>query len=343
MTSQASTGNSETVPGLPETMRRFLETLGFGERPDRAFPLTGGVSSDIWFVEARGRKLCIKRALPALRVAAEWRAPVERNHFEYAWFQRVARILPNAVPPLLGHDEQAQMFAMAFLEPGENPLWKRQLLDGKVDPAFAGLVGETLAMIHGATARDPQTASCFSTNASFHAIRLEPYLEATGRAHADLQPQIATLVTQTASTKLTLVHGDISPKNILRGLKGPIYLDAECAWYGDPAFDLAFCLNHLLLKCLPVPLAAKRLASSFEMMVSAYRARINWEDPVQFEARCAALLPGLLLARVDGKSPAEYITTEKDRDYVRAVARPMIASRLPTLIDIRNRWLVRFQ
>jgi len=343
MTSPVPAENREANPGFPETMRRFMETLGFGAQPDRAFPLTGGVSSDIWFVEAKGRRLCIKRALPALRVAAEWRAPVERNHFEYAWFQRVARILPDAVPPLVGHDEQAQMFAMAYLEPEQNPLWKRHLLEGKVDPAFAGIVGEQLAAIHAATAHDPQTAADFATDASFHAIRLEPYLEATGRVHTDLRLQIEKLVATTAATKLALVHGDISPKNILIGPKGPIFLDAECAWYGDPAFDLAFCLNHLLLKCLPVAQRAEQLAQSFERMVAAYRARVTWEAPAEFERRCAALLPGLLLARVDGKSPAEYITEDKDRDIVRAVARPLIAHPVATLIQVRNRWLERFQ
>jgi aminoglycoside phosphotransferase (APT) family kinase protein len=334
---------SEAIPEFPEAMRQFMERLGFGTWPDRAYPLTGGVSSDIWFVEAKGRRLCIKRALPALRVAADWRAPVERNHFEYAWFQRVARILPDAVPPLVGHDEQAQMFAMAYLEPEQNPLWKRQLLDGKIDPAFAGHVGEALGAIHAATAHDRQTADEFATDANFHAIRLEPYLEATARVHTDLAAAIGRLVATTAATRLALVHGDISPKNILIGPKGPVFLDAECAWYGDPAFDLAFCLNHLLLKCLPVPQGAARLALSFERMVAAYRARIAWEDPAGFERRCAALLPGLLLARVDGKSPVEYIIEDKDRDYVRRIARPLIAAPVATLAEVGHRWLAGFR
>ncbi len=54
----------------------------------------------------------------------------------------------------------------------------------------------------------------------------------------------------TLAAKIALVHGDVSPKKVPAGPRGPVFLDAECAWYGDPAFDLAFCLNHLLLKCL---------------------------------------------------------------------------------------------
>ena len=42
-------------------------------------PLTGGVSSDIWRVDLAGGPICIKRALPKLKVAADWQAPVSRN------------------------------------------------------------------------------------------------------------------------------------------------------------------------------------------------------------------------------------------------------------------------
>ncbi len=98
---------------------------------------------------------------------------------------------------------------------------------------------------HGATT----SPRVFATDHIFFPIRLEPYLAATARIHADCAAQLQALIDVTPSTKLALVHGDVSPKNILCGPHGPVFLDAECAWYGDPAFDLAFCLNHTLLKC----------------------------------------------------------------------------------------------
>ena len=56
--------------------------------------LTGGVSSDIVRIRfADGRSLCAKRALPQLKVASDWRAPVERNHYEVAWLRRAAAIV----------------------------------------------------------------------------------------------------------------------------------------------------------------------------------------------------------------------------------------------------------
>src|SRR5262249_34665130 len=63
--------------------------------------LRGGVSSDIWLVHAGATAFCVKRALSQLRVAAEWRAPIERNTKEAAWIKAVAAFMPQAVPALL--------------------------------------------------------------------------------------------------------------------------------------------------------------------------------------------------------------------------------------------------
>jgi hypothetical protein len=73
-------------------------------------------------------------------------------------------------------------------------------------------------------------------------------------------------------------------------------------------------------------------------MANAYVARITWEEPDALEARAAHLLPGLFLARVDGKSPVEYITTEQDRDRVRRVARALLSQPAAALGDVRQAW-----
>ena len=104
------------------------------------------------------------------------------------------------------------------------------------------------------------------------------------------------------------------------GPEGPILLDSECAWWGDPAFDLAFCLNHLLIKSRVVAGAGEVLAATFDVMLLAYRPFINWEDPLALEGRVATLLPMLALARLDGKSPVEYLG-EADRASLRSDAR----------------------
>src|SRR5207302_2592956 len=120
-------------------------------------------------------------------------------------------------------------------------------------------------------------AVAFPTDAIFHAIRLEPYLLATAEARPEHAEALRRLARRTASTHRVLVHGDVSPKNILVGPAGPVLLDAECAWYGDPAFDLAFCVNHLVLKSLVVPERRVELRQSCQVLAREYLRRCDWE------------------------------------------------------------------
>jgi aminoglycoside phosphotransferase (APT) family kinase protein len=322
---------------LPDEVLAFLRRhrlVAAGESP-ACEALAGGVSSDIWRVDARGGPVVVKRALPRLRVAQVWEAPVERNRYERRWLQAANDIVPGAAPKVLAGDDEG-CFAMEYLP--DLPVWKAELRAGRAEPAFAADVGRKLAAIHDATARRADVAAAFATDASFHALRLEPYLLAAGRVHASLERQLRDLCERTARTRLALVHGDVSPKNILVGPQGAVFLDAECAWYGDPAFDLAFCLNHLLLKCLWVPQKKDAFLLCFDALADSYGQNIDWEDRSALEQRAASLLPGLLLARVDGKSPVEYLTLDTHRELVRSFARQFLLSPPANLSDIRNAW-----
>lgn len=305
-------------------MSRLLRGAGLEIGPCEE--LGGGVSSEIWKVG----NVCVKRALPRLRVAQVWEAPIERNRYERLWLEAAGAAAPGAAPRVLAWDDAAGVFAMEYVA---FPVWKELLRQGNADPAFAARVGGALAAIHASTAHRADMAGRFATDAIFHAIRLEPYLVHTGRMHPELRDRMAFLVDRTARTKVCLVHGDVSPKNILVGPRGPVFLDAECAWYGDPAFDLAFCLNHLLLKCLWVPRARAAFLECFDALSSTYLKSVSFEN---IEQRAASLLPALLLARVDGKSPVEYLTEEK-KLVVRTLARQLLPV-ASTLKQVREAW-----
>ena len=292
--------------------------------------------------EGASASLCIKRALPTLKVAALWQAPVERNRYEVEWMRVAADIVPGAVPAILGEDPEGGCFAMSWFAPETHPVWKAELAAGAISSPFAAKVGDVLGRIHAATADRDDVAARFATDDIFFAIRLEPYLVATALAHPDLAPELHRLVETTRRTRRVLVHGDFSPKNILCGAGGPVILDAECAWYGDPAFDLAFVLNHLLLKGLWRPAWRRRYIEAFAALVDAYAAHVGWEPWAALDARTAALLPGLLLGRADGKSPAEYLTAA-DRGEIRAFAGELLRHPLPQLRALALRWRGRMQ
>lgn len=334
------THNPTEGPAPDARMVASLQRAGLVEDPAQATfeALAGGVSSDIWKVVTRTRTFCVKRALPRLKVAAVWEAPVERNRYEVAWYRAVHAIVPQAVPGILHHDEAEMLFAMCYLDPSAHRLWKSELRDGRADAAAAAEVGSRLGRIHAATAGDAGIAASFPPNPIFHAIRLEPYLEATASVHPDLREPLFALSRRTGETRLALVHGDVSPKNILLGPQGPVFLDAECACLGDPAFDLAFCLNHLLLKCVWTPAATPDFLASFELLAASYLAQVSWEPVAGLEARAASLLPGLFLARVDGKSPVEYIRTDAERAPVRRCARALLVAPPTRLAEVLAAW-----
>jgi len=318
----------------------FLREHGLaraGEIPG-AEALAGGVSSDIWRIDLggpAGASIVVKRALARLRVAQVWEAPVERNRYERRWLETANAIVPGVAPRILAGGDEG-LFAMEYL-PGL-PVWKAELRAGRADAAFAADVGRKLSAIHSATARRGDIAAAFATDASFHAIRLEPYLLATARVHASLAPQLRRLSERTSRTRLALVHGDVSPKNILVGPRGPVFLDAECAWYGDPAFDLAFCLNHLLLKALWVPACKADFLACFDALAAEYFAGVDWEQAAALEERAASLLPGSLLARVDGKSPVEYLDSEFQKQFIRDTAGALLLRPPSSLATVRDAW-----
>jgi Ser/Thr protein kinase RdoA (MazF antagonist) len=324
---------------VPPEFATALRELGLaGAEPLGGVPLTGGVSSDVWRIDTAHGPVCAKRALARLRVAAEWRAPIERNLYEARWLQVANEAAPGSAPQLLGQHPQLGVLVMRHLAASEYLVWKEALRDGQVDLGTARAVGAMLARIHAFSAARPELAARFDSDAIFFEIRLEPYLLAAARRHADLAAALKRLVATTQANASALVHGDVSPKNILVGAQGPVLLDAECAWWGDPAFDLAFCLNHLLLKCLWNAAATPAFLAAFAALCQAYLQGVNWEPRDRLEQRAAALLPGLLLARVDGKSPVEYIVDEAQRDVVRRVARAFLLQPVGQLGPIATAW-----
>lgn len=310
--------------------------LAQGETPP-IVPLTGGVSSLIVRVDTLRGPLCVKQALPELKVAAHWSAPLSRNRAEVAWIREVGQWHPEAVPAILGEDPESHAFAMQWLPPEAHPVWKSQLRDGVIDPAFAARVAMLVGSIHARSAARPQLAARFANDRNFFELRLDPYFLAAAAVHADCAPVLRQLVDDTAARKLALVHGDVSPKNILVAPRGPVLLDAECAWYGDPAFDAAFCLCHLLAKCLWRPQHADAYLGCFAAFAGGYLARCDWEPVAEIESRIALLLAAMLLARVDGKSPLEYLD-DAARARQREFARRHLLSPAATLAVLQADW-----
>jgi len=326
----------------PESPEQFLIRSGLIDKYDTPTikKLPGGVSSDVWSARIPSGVVCIKKALPKLRVKKDWQVPISRNANEVAWLKVVNSILPKSVPQIHYHDAQMGFFIMEYFTEKSYSSWKNQLLAGTVNTEVAAEIGLKLALIHRATFNNPKYKKKFDTDRLFFAIRLEPYFGAAADANPNLSGILLELSRATAAQKNSLVHGDFSPKNILIGPSGPVFLDAECAWYGDPAFDLAFCLNHILLKCLILEAKTDELLAVFNKLKDAY---LDTFDPIGLESRTANLLPALLLARVDGKSPVEYLSKSQQKNFVRKNAGYLLGKLPISLNELCEFWRIELK
>ena len=306
----------------------FLSRLrldGVVRNPDAALtPLTDGVSSDIFRVDDGSDTFVVKRALAKLRVKDHWTADVSRNQYEQMYIEYVSRFLPQAVPSLRPGNKKRNYFSMEYLGPGFTS-WKQLLLRGEAHLEHAIRAASVLGRIHMQSTVDVEIAKQFDTTANFMQLRIDPYLLTTGRRHPDLTTLFEEEAQRLVSVRECLVHGDFSPKNMMVSERRLVLLDCEVAWYGDPAFDLAFLLTHLFLKGLfhaPRQIGLCSLAKAFWQRYVEETGSVI--DRQSLEPRVARLLLMLLLARIDGKSPVEYLKDLKKADFVRLYTRSRI-------------------
>jgi aminoglycoside phosphotransferase (APT) family kinase protein len=321
-------------------MQRLL--LLDGAIQDRAatlVPLSGGVSSEIYLVNDGSRQFVVKRALPKLKVEQEWFADTSRNANEAACLSYIARLAPDNVPQLKYVNAEHGYFCMEYLGAAWQN-WKETLLEGRCDPWIAQAAGGLLGRIHAHSANDPEARERFRTLANFEQLRIEPYLLATALRHPRLKGALEAEASRLRAERSVLAHGDLSPKNMLVSPGRVVIVDCEAAWYGDAAFDIAFLLSHLFLKSIARP-AAGSWRAMVESTWSGYcTARFADEAGAGqdvLEAHVSRLLPMLMLARVDGKSPVEYLR-ESQQERVRRFAVSRLQSGSVSLSGLTEEW-----
>ncbi|WP_251329610.1 phosphotransferase family protein [Haloplanus pelagicus] len=295
--------------------------------------LGGGVSNHVYEVTWDDGCVVVKRPLPNLAVADDWPADVDRVHNEAAAIRTYESVLAAAgvgarVPGVVCESDD-HVIAIECA-PTDAPMWKRELLDGRVDAGVAATVGAVLGAVHDATADDPTVRETFSEKRPFDQLRVDPYHRATARRNPDVADAIRTEIDRILATDRALVHGDYSPKNVLVDRAAgtvPWILDFEVAHWGDPAFDTAFMLNHLYIKSIYNHDRHAAYADAATRFWDAYDDAVRWD----IERETVTELAVLMLARVDGKSPVEYVEREAVAGALRRVAKRTLRSDTRTL------------
>lgn len=326
-----------------------------GREGIRTRVLSGGVSNQVIKVITPSQNLVLKQARPRLRVELEWLADIERIFAEYACLQLLQRILPpGSVPQPLFLDPENYVYAMECAPEGSLN-WKTELLQGRLHPEVADEAGRLLAQMHRQTATDPSAQETFSDQRVFFQLRVDPYYRTmVARRHPDLHGPVDDLIREMGQHREALVHGDYSPKNILIHQGRAILLDFEVVHWGDPAFDIAFLAHHLVLKSLHRPHEAHRYHEAIRRFWSAYRtARQSpgsgepgrdsrqehlLEEPylLSLQRRSLRHVACLMLARIDGKSPVDYLSGP-NRERARSLSRDLILNPATEWDDLLER------
>ena len=319
---------------------RALRRLGLVSPGDQVSlsPLTGGVSSEIFKVEIGERIFVVKCALAKLRVAADWQAPRSRNRHEADWFETVAQILPDAVPRILARDDEAGLFVMEYFDPVSYPLWKGLLRDGQVDVEFAAEVGRRLAWIHAATALNAEIADRFATDSIFHAIRLEPYLETAARCHPEVCGSFDDAVTADSCAKNRAGAWRYQSEKHSCGTAWPGVSGCRMRLVRRPGIRSRLLSESSFVEVRMEPRGRAAVPGRVRKLAEAYLDACDWETRAGLEVRAGHLLAALFLARVDGKSPVEYITAQADRELVRQTALPLIAAGVDSPFAVQRAW-----
>ena len=302
-----------------------------------AVALAGGVSSEIWLVTDGSERFVVKRSLPKLKVRDDWFADTARNSVEYECLDYLHGIARGSVPRILFRDAEAGLFAMEFLDE-RFANWKAELLRAMAREEDAARAGKLMATIHAASWGDSEVQARFQTWPNFFALRVEPYLLITGLRHPKLKRLFEEEAERLGRTSLALAHGDFSPKNILISREHLVLLDCEAAWFGDPAFDAAFLLNHLFLKALHLPTWRENYLRLVSVCWSEYGASLADRFDGSLSSRVGRLLLMLMLARIDGKSPVEYITDERKKELVRDFVGRMLPASAFAMEEIIDNW-----
>lgn len=315
-----------TFPLSPETAGEYLNGRDVlaGETEIDAVELGGGVSNRVIMVENGEDCLVLKQPRPNLNVEEDWPADIDRVHNEAAATRVYEAILREtelaaAVPSVRfeDHDNDIVGFECA---PDAAGMWKTDLLDGTVNVRVAEEVGRVLGTVHREAADDPEFLEPFESKLPFDQLRIDPYHRTVARRHPDVSDEVNAATDRMLAGERTLVHGDYSPKNVLvedDAVFKVWILDFEVAHRGDPSFDTAFMLNHLFIKSVHNEMQGAEYRKAARAFFEAYDETVSWD----IEADTIEELGVLMLARVDGKSPVEYVERDETKDTLRRIAK----------------------
>jgi len=321
-----------------ETVVDYLINEGlFAQNEDiKVEILTGGVSNTVLAISTATKNLVLKQALPALKVAELWEADPRRAIVEADALELFHSLNPEIVPKLVFVDPIRFVVIMERV-PLSSRVWKSELLEGIYRPQVARTLGITLSQWHNYGIINPAAHKKFMEDTLFDQLRIDPFYRFVAAKNVNLQDSIHQLIAELENDKSTIVHGDFSPKNFMVTEDDHVYiLDFEVMHVGNPVFDLAFIVAHLLCKFFHAPNAeeAAELSNIANNFLNAYQEQTEVSETLVLHTALIAL------ARVEGKSPVNYLS-KSEQEKVQLLTKKVLLDQktadVMTLFDMAKR------
>jgi 5-methylthioribose kinase len=267
-----------TVPdylaGVPELAAR----LGGEKGAWRVREVSDGNLNLVFIVEGPAGSLCLKQALPHVRLDKNWPLPLDRAAYEATWLRRVTPHVGALVPALHHFDPALYLIVMEVLSP--HIVLRGGLIAGKRYPHAAEHVARyvadacyftsdlalpferkfaDMALFAGNEALLRITVNLILTDPYVVSSRnhwAQPYLDAPAaslRADAALKVAVGRLGHRFLSCTQALLHGDLHTGSVMVTETDTRVIDGEFALYGPIGFDLGAYVGNLLLAYFAQP------------------------------------------------------------------------------------------
>lgn len=263
----------DTVAAYLAELPAIHDRLGGAPEDWRVSEVGDGNLNLVFIVEGRTGDLCVKQALPYVRLVGEsWPLGLKRAWFEHRAAAIQSRHAPDQVPELLHYDEKLYLIAMARCHP--HIIMRRGMIQGIVYPEFAAHIAEYLATTLYFTsdmalpaAEKKQLIAAFCGNTELCKITedlifTDPYMicdrnrwtspQLDGEAERirgddALKRAVSALKLKFLCEAQALLHGDLHTGSIMVTPEDTKVIDPEFAFVGPMGFDVGKLLGNLLM------------------------------------------------------------------------------------------------
>ncbi|HKF64784.1 MAG TPA: S-methyl-5-thioribose kinase [Dongiaceae bacterium] len=265
--------DEQSLPAWLASLPEAASRLGGGPAEWKTAEVGDGNLNLVFLVEGPAGGVCVKQALPYVRLVGEgWPMTLKRAFFEHEYMRIQRPHVGRLIPEVYHYDPQLYAVVMELLKP--HIIMRHGMIQGQRYPAFAGHIVEYMAQTLFMTSdfalpagEKKALTAVFCDNTELCKITedlifSEPYCIAernrwtspqldkiAGEFRADvaLKLAISRLKHKFLTSAEALIHGDLHTGSVMATESDTRVIDAEFAFVGPMGFDVGAVLGNLLL------------------------------------------------------------------------------------------------